>query len=346
MRNVTHSQLQERQAHELSKIWDEQPTVIRAFIENQPQYEQLCSEVAYILKMRFTAGRIEFSAVSSRAKTLRSFAEKITRKQYQNPFNEVTDFAGVRVVYLYRSDRSNIEHLIESEFEVIEKIDKVDEQGPDRFGYGALHYLTRLGRKSSGARYDDLKDLICEIQVRTVLQDAWAIIDHHLSYKQDSDVPNILKRKLNCLSGLFETADDQFDRLRTEAEEYRQVVRSKLRSQDEFLGQEMNLDTFAELVKARFPQMKLGSSNSHISQVLSTLLEYGYASLIAVDQLLNRTEKARVALATERQPPFAVSEISRAIALEHADYRDKSWDDDFRILFSKNVQLVSPGKAK
>lgn len=346
MRNVTHSQLQERQAHELSKIWDEQPTIIRAFLENQPQYEQLCNEVAYILKRRLTAGQIELSAITSRAKTLKSFAEKITRKQYQNPFNEVTDFAGVRVVYLYGSDRSRIEGLIETEFEVIEKIDKVHEQGADRFGYGALHYLTRLGRKSSGARYDDLKDLICEIQVRTVLQDAWAIIDHHLSYKQESDVPNMLKRKLNCLSGLFETADDQFERLRIEAEEYRRVVRSKLGSQDEFLGQEMNLDTFTELVKARFPQMKLSSSNSHISQVLSTLLEYDYASLRAVDQLLSRTEKARGALATERQPPFAVSEISRAIALEQPEYRDKSWDDDFRILFSRNVQSISRGKEK
>jgi ppGpp synthetase/RelA/SpoT-type nucleotidyltranferase len=60
-------------------------------------------------------------------------------------------------------------------------------------------------------RYDDLKKLVCEIQVRTVLQDAWAIIDHHLSYKQESDVPKILRRKLNSLAGLVETAHDQFD---------------------------------------------------------------------------------------------------------------------------------------
>lgn len=201
---------------EISKTWEERPDIIRSFIEARPQYEQLCAEVAYILKKRLDDGSIEYSAVTSRAKTLKSFAEKISRKQYESPLSDITDLAGVRVVYLYKADRHLIEKIIETEFDVIEKVDKVEEQEADRFGYGALHYLVHLGRKSSGARYDDLKGLICEIQVRTVLQDAWAIIDHHLVYKQESDVPKVLKRKLNSLSGLFETADDQFDRVRVE----------------------------------------------------------------------------------------------------------------------------------
>jgi ppGpp synthetase/RelA/SpoT-type nucleotidyltranferase len=68
-----------------------------------------------------------------------SFAEKISRKEYDEPLAEVTDLAGVRLVFLYKNDQPQIEEIIESEFAVIEKVDKVDEQEADQFGYGALH---------------------------------------------------------------------------------------------------------------------------------------------------------------------------------------------------------------
>lgn len=147
---------------ELAKIWDKNPQVIRSFIEIRPQYEQLCSEINYILIKRMNDSGIEYSAITSRAKSLKSFAEKLPRKHYDEPFKEVADIAGVRLVYLYKSDRPKIEEIIEAEFEVLEKVDKVDKQDADKFGYGAIHYLVNLGRKSSGARYDDLKELVCE----------------------------------------------------------------------------------------------------------------------------------------------------------------------------------------
>jgi hypothetical protein len=40
---------------EVSRTWNERPDIIRQFIEARPQYEQLCSEVAYILKSAWTA---------------------------------------------------------------------------------------------------------------------------------------------------------------------------------------------------------------------------------------------------------------------------------------------------
>jgi ppGpp synthetase/RelA/SpoT-type nucleotidyltranferase len=327
---------------ELAKTWDERPQVIRAFIEIRPQYEQLCSEVAYILSKRMDDRGIEYSAITSRAKTLKSFAEKLSRKHYDEPLKDVTDLAGVRLVYLYKSDRSIIEEIIESEFEVIEKVDKVEEQEVDKFGYGALHYLIHLGRKSSGARYDDLKGMICEIQVRTVLQDAWAIIDHHLSYKQESDVPKILKRKLNSLSGLFETADDQFERVRTEREEYRQSIKSKRSSKEGFLKEETNLDTFTEFLKWKFPKMVVANGDSHLSRILSIATKYGYSRLSDLDQLITRTKKARAAISAVKKPPYAVSEVARAIALEQPEYRaGKGWGHSTRLLFGKYQHLLS-----
>jgi ppGpp synthetase/RelA/SpoT-type nucleotidyltranferase len=324
----------------LAKTWDERPDIIRAFIEIRPQYEQLCREIEYILKKKMDEAAIEYSAITSRAKTLKSFAEKISRKNYDAPLKDITDLAGVRLVYLYKSDRPVIEQIIESEFKIIEKVDKVEEQESDKFGYGALHYLVHLGRKSSGARYDDLKGMICELQVRTVLQDAWAIIDHHLIYKQESDVPKILKRKINSVAGLFETADDQFDRIRTEREIYKESVKSKLGDEETFLKQETNLDTFTEFLKWRLPNLKVKDSEN-ISKALKAAEIYGYKTLSEMDTLLKRTEKARRAMSDEKKSGFAEAEFARAIALERPAYRTGSWADETRALFEKYADLLS-----
>jgi ppGpp synthetase/RelA/SpoT-type nucleotidyltranferase len=327
---------------DIAKTWEERPDIIRAFIEVRPQYEQLCSEVAYILKKRMDDSVIEYSAITNRAKTLKSFAEKLSRKQYDNPFNDVTDLAGVRVVYLYKSDRPKIESVIEDEFEIVEKVDKVEEQEDDRFGYGALHYLVHLGRKSSGARYDDLKGMICEVQVRTVLQDAWAIIDHHLVYKQESDVPKVLKRKLNSLSGLFETADDQFDRIRDEREVYKESVKRKLSNKDTFLDQDVNLDTFIEFLKWKFPEKPLAKDDLQLSRILAAATGFGFSTLADLDKLLRRTERARAAISAQIPGASAAGEIGRAIALVKPEYRTLGrWTDKQLAVIRESEQMLS-----
>src|SRR5215213_2751506 len=85
-------------------IWNKNPEVVRNFLDKMPDYSQLCTEVAYILEKKLKAEAIETAMVVWRAKTLKSFLEKIERKKYGQPFEEITDFAGVRVVALYISD--------------------------------------------------------------------------------------------------------------------------------------------------------------------------------------------------------------------------------------------------
>jgi ppGpp synthetase/RelA/SpoT-type nucleotidyltranferase len=327
-------------SNELENTWNEKPEIILSFIKSRPQYEQLCSEVAYILSKRMEEQNVEYSTITSRAKTLNSFSEKISRKDYKNPLIDITDLAGVRVVYLYKNDRSTIEQIIESEFKILEKIDKVEEQEVDKFGYGALHYLVNLGRKSSGARYDDLKGLVCEIQVRTVLQDAWAIVDHHLVYKNESDIPKVLRRKINSLSGLFETADDQFDQVRSDREKYRESVNSKKENKKEFLGQEINLETFTEYLKWKFPNQKLWEVESSVPYALENLLATGYKTLKDLEETLKRTESARNAIRAEVGGALAISEINRAVALKHPTY-EKTLSGRLHKIVEKNLKLVT-----
>jgi putative GTP pyrophosphokinase len=199
---------------------------------------------------------IQFAHITSRTKTLESFLEKITRKAYANPINEIKDFAEVRLVFLYHSDREGIERVIEDEFIVKEKILPASTQDINYFGYEALHYVVTLGDNCRGARYDTLRKLPLEIQVRTVLQDAWALIAHHLIYKRESDVPDRLQRRLNRLVGLFETADEQFTEIRSERERYIEATRDRIRNEDE-LDIELNLDSIIAYCERKFPNMDI-----------------------------------------------------------------------------------------
>lgn len=192
-----------------------------------------------------------------------------------------------------------------------------------------------------------MKKLICEIQVRTVLQDAWAIIDHHLIYKQESDVPKILRRKLNSLAGLIETADDQFDQVRKERQEYRRTVKTNLSGDDAFLNQEVNLDNLIEFLTSRFPDRPVRPNDSGISRIRNRALKYGYKTLLDLDQLLRRTEKARKALSEEFGTPIARGELARAIAFENPSFRrDGKWKYGGPEVFDKYEKWVEPNPAR
>lgn len=278
-------------AFDNESIWHEKPEIIKRFIEGRPDYEKLCAEVAYILNRELNNAGIEFSTITSRAKTLSSFLEKIQRKKYTDPIREITDFAGVRVVCLYNDDLRRVETAIAEHFEIIEKTDKLTDKKPDQFGYGAIHFVVKLGKTSSGARYDDLKNLVCEIQTRTVLQDAWAIIDHHLVYKNESNIPSVLRTKLNLLAGTFESADEEFKLIRNERQEYLKSIEKSKISAEQFLDNELNLDSFVRYAQWKFPELPSGTQVVDAPFFLKPLIDAGLKKLIELDSIVERGKK-------------------------------------------------------
>jgi putative GTP pyrophosphokinase len=251
----------------------------------KPSYERLAHEIQFTLDTRLREAKIEFSAVTHRAKTEESLRKKLEMKSYSNPLEEVTDLAGVRIVYLYSNDFERIEEIISNEFEVIETVNKLRDQGIDKFGYIAVHFIVRIGEKSSGARYDDLKSLKCEIQVRTVLQDAWAIINHHLMYKREKDVPTPLLRKVNSLAGLLEIADYQFDYIRSEREQYIGEFES---NQNSLMNQEINADTLVTFLNDYFPDRPKNDFGYLIPRVLDILDREKYKTLGDLKNVLDQ----------------------------------------------------------
>jgi putative GTP pyrophosphokinase len=180
-----------------------------------PTYERYSRKLETLLTDLLNAHKIDFHLIEVRIKTPESFTEKITRanKDYSDPLKEVTDFCGLRVIVYYTKDVDRVAKLIEREFQVdtSNSSDKRYQASPSEFGYNSMHFVVSLSTsRISLPEWIDLKTLKAEIQIRTVLQHAWAAISHKLQYKINSEVPIELQRKLFRLSALLELADDEF----------------------------------------------------------------------------------------------------------------------------------------
>jgi len=327
-------------SYDAERIWTERPEMIKCFLDQRPDYEKLCAEVAYILNRELNKECVEFSTITYRAKALNSFLEKIQRKNYRDPIAEVTDFAGVRVVCLYVDDMDKLEAIVAKHFEIVSKVDKLKDKRADQFGYGAIHFVVRLGKNFSGARYDDLKDLVCEIQTRTVLQDAWAIIDQHLVYKNESNIPTVLRSRLNDLAQKFELADDEFKQIRSEREDYlRDIERSKDNSES-FLENELNLDSFVRYAQWKFPDLPAGTSVLDVPFFLKPLTDLKISSLSGLDAVVETGRKAYDHYLAENGRDFltsySITSVALSVLLLNRDYMP----EHIRQVFPKYSEFI------
>jgi len=190
----------------------------------------------------------------------------------------------------------------------------------------------KLGKGSSGARYDDLKKLNCEIQVRTVLQDAWAIIDHHLIYKRESDIPTKLQRKLNGLAGLFETADNQFDNIRRERDAYLEKV-DESKDSGNFLKNELNLDTFISYLTWKFPDYDLKFFENQPEIVYRDIRRYKQKTLQDIDNIVQKYKNA-------------IPIIKNKLEEEYRDLYYKGQDISSSLLVSTILDIEFDGYMK
>jgi len=188
--------------------------MLKQYEANLQHYKNLAELVQYELAKKIKG--IKTHTISHRIKDFNSLNDKARRKKIENPFQEIHDIIGVRVVCLFLSDLEEIGNLIRNEFDVFEEDDKINDSELNLFGYMSLHLKAKIKKTVESHYGEEIKEIPFEIQVRTIAQDAWASISHYLDYKKKSVIPDQLKRDFHALSGLFYVADTHFSILRQE----------------------------------------------------------------------------------------------------------------------------------
>ena len=248
-------------------------------------YESMVDEVLFVLNRDVSQKGIRVHSITSRPEKIKSFksvCDKLQRKNLKN-CNEIEDIAGVRVICLYRSDLQKIGDIISGCFLVVDA-DTSRTRTEAAFGYASDHYVVKLSSDYRGARYDSIKDIKCEIQVRTILMDAWASVSHHLIYKQEVDIPRDLRVDFNSLAGLFYVADTHFQFFRDGVEETRAILLKSIQHDTFDVNQETNFETLSAYVKWKFPERKRLLTSSDI---VLELRKYGYAHIKQLDDKVN-----------------------------------------------------------
>lgn len=248
-------------------------------------YQALIDEVAFILDDASNEHDIKVDKIEKRVKEWDSIVKKCVDKHYKNPFLDLNDIAGTRVICLLRSDLEKIGSIIGSLFEVISCDDKIL-QSTDSFGYMSVHYICKIKGEHTGPRYKKIKGINFEIQVRTLSMHAWAAISRHLEYRGDWDVPAHLKKSLNALSGLFYVADSEFEEFFLEREKVRSNA-SKDMARQKSTDEEINFDTVSAYLLAKFPTRQHSEKN-FISSLVKEIKDAGYTNISIVQRDVER----------------------------------------------------------
>jgi ppGpp synthetase/RelA/SpoT-type nucleotidyltranferase len=205
-----------------------------AYRERRGLYLEFARCIKTLLDESLRGSDVKAQSVDARAKTIDSFTKKAslphpldpTRPKYEDPLRDITDMAGVRVVTFLPTGVEKVGAAVEAQFEIVEQEDKFDRLSlEERFGYASVHYLVRLrDNRTSLLEYRRFAGLIGEIQVRTILQHAWAEIEHDIEYKGADSVAGSVRRRFLAVAGMLEIADREFQSIQEEVTRRRRVA--------------------------------------------------------------------------------------------------------------------------
>lgn len=254
---------------------------------------------------------INYLSIAARTKSVDSFAMKANRRgpdgtpMYSDPLVEITDQVGLRVITYLREDVDAVANLLAEEMRLLDDQDmglQTARQG--RWGYASRHLLFGV----EGEQYP------ASIQVRTVLQHAWAEFEHDVRYKGSIPAEHVseLDRRFTLAAGLLELADREFTEIR---ERLRQTMTDEEDDVPPGFLRDARIPTpvLATYLGNRFPDAGW-SRTDHYSWISGLLLELGITSLEALTGVLDSVDTDEInRLMDYRFPPGAVRRLDDAL---------------------------------
>jgi len=265
---------------------------------------------------------INYLSVTGRAKSVASFAAKAQREldgdpAFPDPLSDIADLVGLRVVTYLHRDVAAVAEPLADEFTVIDDRDLGKETASQgRFGYASRH--VQIGVPETGHSVSDvLRGRSAQVQVRTVLQHAWAEFEHATRYKGSIPAADVsdLDRRFTLAAGLLELADREFaaihERLRATGSDRRVGPAGD--------APRLEAEDLATFLTERYAEAGW-SRPDHYAWMSGLLLELGITSVAELDSLLQAVDaEAVTARMGYRYPPGAVRRLDDALLDVYGD---------------------------
>jgi hypothetical protein len=181
-----------------------------------------------------------------------------------------------------------------------------------RFGYASRHLLVSLDpARESQPLHDLLPDRRVQVQIRTVLQHAWAEFEHDIRYKgtiPDEHVPDF-DRRFTLAAGLLELADREFSTIRDRLQAEVAPLPSVAADDDPRISpRELAAFLAGQYADAGW------SRTDHYAWISGLLLELGVTSLQELGEVLRPLDaEALVDRMGYKYPPGAVRRLDDAL---------------------------------
>jgi len=220
------------------------------------------------------SGKVNMHRVEHRVKSAESAAGKMARKIAEGgearPLESFTDLLGLRVITYFQDEVDAVATLLEREFAVDAEnsVDKSAALHPDQFGYVSTHYVLTLSESRVALpEYLPFADIKFEVQIRSILQHAWAEIEHDLGYKAEA-VPRVVRRRFSRLAGVLELADDEFMGLRREVSKHQESIKATIGNGA--LSIEIDQDSLSAFVRQ---DRRIGQLDKSIGKAMNGVMQ-------------------------------------------------------------------------
>lgn len=171
------------------------------------------------LKVKFKNIRKEFLAkgeyspiefVTGRTKKIASIISKAKRMDIVDIEGEMEDIAGIRIMCQFVEDIFTIVQLIKArtDMDIVYEKDYIENFKDS--GYRSYHVIIKYPINSIAGS----KEILCEIQIRTLAMNFWATIEHSLKYKYEHYIPDNIAIRLRRAADAAFLLDQEMSEIR------------------------------------------------------------------------------------------------------------------------------------
>ena len=307
-----------REQRRVEQAEDRVRAAVREYAARLPELREVADQFVALVTTILDDAGINYLSVTGRAKSVASFAAKAGktvdgRPVFPDPLRDITDQIGLRVITYVHSDVAAVADLLGDQVIVLDDRDMGQETASEgRFGYASRHLLISLdAARESQPAYELLRGRRAQVQIRTVLQHAWAEFEHDIRYKgtvPDEYVPD-LDRRFTLAAGLLELADREFSTIRDRLQAGMTGQRQEPQDDDPRISpRELAAFLAGQYADAGW------SRTDHYEWISGLLLELGITSLDELADVLRAIDGAALnARMDYRYPPGAVRRLDDAL---------------------------------
>ncbi len=291
---------------------------VREYAAQHLELSRAGQEAVVLVQGLLDEAGINYLSVSGRTKSVHSFAEKAARTKagtplYTDPLTQITDLLGVRVITYVRDDVDAVADVLAEQVIVHDDRDwGLQTANEGRFGYASRHLMIGLDpAREHHPDFAHLRGQTAQVQVRTVLQHAWAEFEHDIRYKGTVPAEHVgeFDRRFTLAAGLLELAD-------RELSEIRERLRGAPPELTEATGDDdprLDPRELAAYLAGQYSEAGW-SRTDHYSWIAGLLLELGVTSLVELGAVLREADEVVIAARMDyRHPPGAVRRLDDAL---------------------------------